>query len=152
MKRQCVFCGRSLGRWEKRLLYCGNANQTVCRECFDKYCGYTNVELGFLAYETGRAESADQLEEFVNRMKKVREENEEKKREERQRRLTGKKCLRCGKEMLDHGSVKLKLGEEPFFFSDFNRLVSGSMAVRVLRCEACNKAEFYILGEENTEE
>ncbi|MEY8395558.1 hypothetical protein AALB64_12180 [Lachnospiraceae bacterium 45-P1] len=39
--------------------------------------------------------------------------------------------------------------EETFFFSDLNRLISGSAAVRVLRCEVCHKAEFYILDEEN---
>lgn len=152
MEKQCVFCKKPLGRWEKRLLYCGNVNQSVCKECFDKYSGRSNVELGFLAYETGRAESADQLKEFVERMQKVREENEEKKKEERQKRLTGKKCLRCGGEMLNHGSMKLKLGEETFFFSDLNRLVSGSMAVNALRCESCHKAEFYILDEDSAEE
>ena len=28
--------------------------------------------------------------------------------------------------------------------SDYNRLVSGSMDVNVLRCETCGKTEFYI--------
>ena len=46
--------------------------------------------------------------------------------------------------MLDLGSMKLKLGRRPLFFSDWNRLASGSLDVQVLRCEDCGKAEFYI--------
>lgn len=150
MEKCCVFCGKTLGRWEKKSLYCGNTTQNVCRECFDKYAGRTNVELGLLAYETGRAESAEELGKFVEQMKKTKEEEDEKKRELRQKRITGKKCLRCGGEMLNMGSMKLKLGEETFFFSDLNRLISGSMSVEVLRCEGCGKAEFYIPDEEES--
>lgn len=151
MEKACIFCGKILGRWDKRSLYCGNTNQTVCRECFKTYCGRTNVELGFLAYETGRAESAEELGEFVERMKAAREVGEEKKKKARETRITGKKCLRCGGEMLDYGDMKLKLGEETFFFSDWNRLLSGSLSVKVLRCEDCHKAEFYIPDEEADE-
>lgn len=150
MEKCCVFCGKTLGRWEKKSLYCGNTTQNVCKECYEKYIGRSNVELGYLAYETGRAEAADELREFVERMEKVREENEEKEKSLRQKRITGKKCLRCGGEMLDMGSMKLKLGEETFFFSDLNRLISGSMSVVVLRCEDCGKAEFYIPDKEET--
>lgn len=56
MEKICVFCGRSLGRWEKKSLYCGNGTQTVCRDCYEKYSPMTNVERGLLAWETGRAE------------------------------------------------------------------------------------------------
>ena len=125
MEKICIFCGRSLGRWERKSLYCGNGTQTVCKECYEKYSPMTNVERGLLAWETGRAES----------------------REDREQKRTGKTCLRCGGEMLDLGSMKLKLGEETFFFSDWNRLASGSLDVQVLRCEDCGKAEFYIPGQ-----
>jgi len=46
--------------------------------------------------------------------------------------------------MLDYGEVTFKLGEETFFFSDMNRLASGSLTVNVLRCQSCGKTEFYI--------
>lgn len=144
MEKYCIFCGKTLGRWERKYLYCGNTTQNVCRDCYEKYIGRSNVELGFLAYETGRAESAGELKEFVERMERVREENEKKEKELRQRKITGKKCLRCGGEMLSLGSMKLKLGEETFFFSDLNRLLTGALDVRILRCESCGKAEFYI--------
>lgn len=147
MEKICVFCGRSLGRWEKKSLYCGNGTQTVCKDCYEKYSPMTNVERGLLAWETGRAESREELREFVEQAERTREEKQEKEREEREQKRTGKTCLRCGGEMLDLGSMKLKLGEETFFFSDWNRLASGSLDVQVLRCEDCGKAEFYIPGQ-----
>lgn len=147
MEKICVFCGRSLGRWEKKSLYCGNRTQTVCKDCYEKYSPMSNVERGLLAWETGRAESQEELREFVEQVEKTREERQEKEREDREQKRTGKTCLRCGGEMLDLGSMKLKLGEETFFFSDWNRLASGSLDVQVLRCEDCGKAEFYIPGQ-----
>lgn len=80
----------------------------------------------------------------MEQAERTREEKQEKEREDREQKRTGKTCLRCGGEMLDLGSMKLKLGEETFFFSDWNRLASGSLDVQVLRCEDCGKAEFYI--------
>ena len=147
MEKICVFCGRSLGRWEKKSLYCGNGTQTVCKDCYEKYSPMTNVERGLLAWETGRAESREELREFVEQAERTREEKQEKEREDREQKRTGKTCLRCGGEMLDLGSMKLKLGEETFFFIDWNRLASGSLDVQVLRCEDCGKAEFYIPGQ-----
>ena len=144
MEKICIFCGRSLGRWERKSLYCGNGTQTVCKECYEKYSSMTNVERGLLAWETGRAESREELREFVEQAERTREEKQEKEREDREQKRTGKTCLRCGGEMLDLGSMKLKLGEETFFFSDWNRLASGSLDVQVRRCEDCGKAEFYI--------
>ena len=144
MEKICIFCGRSLGRWERKSLYCGNGTQTVCKECYEKYSPMTNVERGLLAWETGRAESREELREFVEQAERTREEKQEKEREDREQKRTGKICLRCGGEMLDLGSMKLKLGEETFFFSDWNRLASGSLDVQVLRSEDCGKAEFYI--------
>lgn len=144
MEKICVFCGRSLGWREKKSLYCGNVTQTVCKDCYEKYSSMTNVERGLLAWETGRAESREELREFVEQMEKAREEKQEKERKDRERKGTGKACLRCGGEMLDLGAMKLKLGEETFFFSNLNRLASGSLDVQILRCENCGKAEFYI--------
>ena len=96
MEKICVFCGRSLGRWEKKSLYCGNGTQTVCKDCYEKYSPMTNVERGLLAWETGRAESREELREFVEQVKRTREEKQEKEREDREQKRTGKTCLRCG--------------------------------------------------------
>ena len=41
MEKICIFCGRSLGRWERKSLYCGNGTQTVCKECYEKYSPMT---------------------------------------------------------------------------------------------------------------
>ncbi len=145
MEKICIFCGRSLGRWERKSLYCGNGTQTVCKECYEKYSPMTNVERGLLAWETGRAESREELREFVEQAERTRRGKAgEGEGETGNGSRTGKICLRCGGEMLDLGSMKLKLGEETFFFSDWNRLASGSLDVQVLRCEDCGKAEFYI--------
>ena len=59
MEKICIFCGRSLGRWERKSLYCGNGTQTVCKECYEKYSPMTNVERGLLAWEAGQAESQE---------------------------------------------------------------------------------------------
>ena len=40
--------------------------------------------------------------------------------------------------------VTFKLGEETYFFSDLNRLMSGSLTMHLLRCETCGKVEFFI--------
>ena len=90
MEKICVFCGRSLGRWEKKSLYCGNGTQTVCKDCYEKYSPMTNVERGLLAWETGRAESREELREFVEQVKRTREEKQEKEREDREQKRTGK--------------------------------------------------------------
>ena len=78
MEKICIFCGRSLGRWERKSLYCGNGTQTVCKECYEKYSPMTNVERGLLAWETGRAESREELREFVEQAERTREEKQEK--------------------------------------------------------------------------
>lgn len=84
MEKICIFCGRSLGRWERKSLYCGNGTQTVCKECYEKYSPMTNVERGLLAWETGRAESREELREFVEQAERTREEKQEKERADRE--------------------------------------------------------------------
>ena len=81
MEKICIFCGRALGRWERKSLYCGNGAQTVCKECYEKYSPMTNVERGLLAWETGRAESREELREFVEQAERTREEKQEKERD-----------------------------------------------------------------------
>lgn len=103
MEKICIFCGRALGRWERKSLYCGNGTQTVCKECYEKYSPMTNVERGLLAWETGRQNPGRSCGNLWSRRKGAREEKQEKEREDREQKRTGKTCLRCGGEMLDLG-------------------------------------------------
>ena len=56
MEKICIFCGRSLGRWERKSLYCGNGTQTVCKECYEKYYTMPTVERRFMDWEKRRPE------------------------------------------------------------------------------------------------
>ena len=58
--------------------------------------------------------------------------------------LFGRENLVCGGAMLRRGRQTFKLGEETLFFSDLNRLDSGSLELELLACEKCGKVEFYL--------
>ena len=60
-------------------------------------------------------------------------------------------CPKCGGEMLGYEPVERKLGSETFFFSDLNRLASGSLTVTIHRCRSCGYSEFYIPDEDELE-
>ena len=78
-----------------------------------------------------------------------KEDAKEKKKEEEFNNShpeTGK-CPKCGGSMRQYGPITFKLGEETFLFSDLNRLMSGSMAVRLERCKECGYTEFYTPNE-----
>ena len=51
--------------------------------------------------------------------------------------------LRRGGGMFRRREYLLKPDEATFFFSDLNRLISGSMTVEELCCEQCGKLEFF---------
>lgn len=52
-------------------------------------------------------------------------------------------CPKCGGEMYKYREISMKLGEESFFFSDLNRLMSGSLTVVPARCRLCCYTELY---------
>ena len=140
---RCIFCGRELSRLQKKKLHCGTENQTVCGACRDKYKSLSAVERAQAAYDTGRAENAVQLRAYLDTVQQAREEQEAKEAAAVESRITDLKCMRCDGAMIDHGEFTFKLGEESFFFSDINRLMSGSLTMRLLRCESCGKVEFF---------
>jgi len=144
MEDRCIFCGEELSLLKRKKLYCGGIGQTVCGKCFQKYSGCTPAERARLALETGRAASADELRAYVDHMDAVQEKRQQQEQEKRQQRDSGRICLRCGERMLQYRPVTLKLGKETYLFSDLNRLITGSLDVKVLRCENCGMAEFYI--------
>ena len=144
MMERCIFCGRELNRLQKKKLYCGNTNQTLCGDCRDRYKSLSAVERAEAAYATGRAEEREKLRAYLDTVHQAREERAAEAAEKAAQRSSDLKCLRCEGAMLDHGLVTFKMGEETYFFSDLNRLLSGSLTMRILRCENCGKAEFFI--------
>jgi len=144
MKNQCIFCGRELTVMQKKKLYCGNTSQTLCGACYGKYKSLSAPERAEAALKTGRADDAEKLRAYLEPIRQAQMENEEAQKSKNKNRLSGMKCLRCSENMLDYGSVTFKLGEETYFFSDINRLMSGSLTMNVMRCESCGKVEFFL--------
>ena len=141
---RCIFCGWELGRLQRKKLYCGNTNQTVCSDCRNKYKSLSAIERAEAAYQTGRAEDAALLREYLDTVHQAQAERAAEEAEKAERLISDVKCLRCDAPMLDHGPMTFKLGEETYFFSDLNRLMSGSLTMHLLRCETCGKVEFFI--------
>ena len=140
---RCIFCGRELSRFQKKKLHCGTENQTVCGGCRDKYKSLPAVERAQAAYDTGRAENGSQLRAYLDAVQEAQAEREAEAAAEAESRISDLKCLRCDGAMIDHGPFTFKLGEESLFFSDINRLMSGSLTLHLLRCESCGKVEFF---------
>lgn len=152
MLNRCIFCGRELTRLQKKKLYCGNTNQTLCGDCREKYKSLSAVERAEAAYQTGRAENAAELRSYLDTVHRAREEREAEAAAKAERRISGLKCVRCDGVMQDYGPFTFKLGEETYFFSDLNRLMSGSLTMHLLRCSSCGKAEFFIPDAEELED
>lgn len=143
MDNRCIFCGAELGLLNKKKLYCGNTNQVLCKDCYPQYEKLSAVERAEAALSSGRAENADELRSYLENVRQARQEEEESRKADKEKRFTGMKCIRCNGQMLDYGEATFKLGEETYFFSDLNRLMSGSVTMNVFRCEACGKVEFF---------
>lgn len=152
MLNRCIFCGRELTRFQKKKLYCGNTNQILCGDCHDKYKSLSAVERAEAAYQTGRAENAAELREYLNTVRLAREEKEAAAAARAERRISNLKCMRCDGAMQDYGPFTFKLGEETYFFSDLNRFLSGSLTMHLLRCSSCGKVEFFIPDAQALEE
>jgi len=152
MTDRCIFCGTEVGFLQKRKLWCGNTSQITCGACYKEYEPLSAVERAEAALNTGRAADSGTLFEYVERIRTIKEAKQEKIRAEEASRATDKKCLRCGGRMIDHGKLTFKLGEETYFMSDWNRLMSGALEMNVLRCEDCGKTEFFIYDLEEIRE
>lgn len=141
---RCIFCGRELSILQRKKLHCGGTSQTLCGDCYGTYKTLPAIERAEAALKTGRAEESEKLREYLKPIYEAREQKETEKQQKRENRYSDKKCLRCGGNMLCYGPLTFKLGEETYFLSDLNRLLSGSFTMDVLRCESCGKAEFFI--------
>lgn len=144
MNDRCIFCGRELTMLQRKKLHCGGTTQTLCGSCYEVYKKLPAVERAEAVLQTGRAEEADKIREFLVPIRAAREKREEEQKAKVHRRITDKQCLRCQGNMLDYGPVTFKLGEETYFFSDLNRFLSGSLTMELLRCESCGKVELFI--------
>ncbi|MBO5160456.1 MAG: hypothetical protein J6B94_12855 [Lachnospiraceae bacterium] len=143
MEDRCIFCGTTLGRLQKRKLHCGNTEQILCKNCYPKYEPLSAVERAEAALKSGRAADAAELRKYLENVWDARKKKEEEKEVNNKKRTTDIECLRCKGKMLEYGPVTFKLGEETYFFSDLNRLASGSLTMNIMRCEKCGKLEFY---------
>ena len=141
---RCIFCGRELSVLQRKKLHCGGTAQTLCGDCYGIYKTLPAIERAEAALKTGRAEESEKLREYLKPIYEAREQKEAEKQQKRENRQSDKKCLRCGGSMLYYGPLTFNLGEETYVFSDLNRLLSGSLTMDVLRCEACGKTEFFI--------
>ena len=143
MAKKCIFCETELNLLNKRNLYCGSIAQPLCKDCFSRYEKLSYAEIAAAALNTGRAENADELQKYLDNIKRVKQEEAAARKKENEHRRTDLKCLRCDGQMLDYGPATFKLGEETFFFSDWNRLISGAVTLSIFRCENCGKVEFF---------
>ena len=147
MAKICIFCGEEIAVFRGKKLECDGYMEDVCEDCFDKYHELHGVELAQKILATGRANNVVGIREYIKNTTKheqERLEREKKKHEEFCARHpeTGK-CPKCGGPMHQYGPVAFKLGDETIFFSDFNRLMTGSLSVRLDRCRECGYTEFY---------
>ena len=152
MKDKCIFCSKELGMFEKKKLSCGGTTQVLCGDCYDVYSPLNAIERAEAALKTGQAEDEDTLIKYLEPIKEAQNLKNEEMKQKAEKRMTDKECLRCKGKMLDYGPVTFKLGEETYFWSDINRLMSGSLTFNVLVCENCGKAEFFISDRKDIEE
>lgn len=143
MDDRCIFCGAELSLLNRKKLYCGNTSQILCKDCYPKYKNLSAPERAEAALSSGRAYDADSLRAYLAELQQFKQKEDAERKADKEKRVSGMKCLRCDGQMLDYGPITFKLGEETYFFSDLNRLVSGSVTMNIFRCEACGKIEFF---------
>lgn len=147
MDERCIFCRTELGLFDRRNLHCGNTTQILCKACYAQYKTLSAVERAEAALNSGHADCADDLKNYLANIRRAKQENEEERKKDCERKMTELKCLRCDGQMLNYGPVTFKLGEETFFFSDWNRIASGAVNMNILRCNKCGKVEFFSFDE-----
>jgi len=132
MAENCALCGKKIGLFAQHPLLFGQQAEQLCGDCFDRLYALSPAQRAQVLLREGTPKRPDALRAEAEQHAEAWEKMH-----------TGWKCLRCGGEMLRRGQQQFKLGEETFFFSDINRLASGSMTLEMLQCEHCGKVEFY---------
>ena len=148
MQGNCIFCRKELGLFQKKELSCGNTTQILCKECYEKYEPLSAVERAEAAFQTGRANDVVELKKYLENIWEAKAKKEEVRRQKNEKRVTDTECLRCQSKMIAYGPVTFKMGEETYWASDWNRLMTGSLTMNLLRCDNCGKVEFYLPNDE----
>ena len=144
MSDRCIFCSKELNWSQKKKLFCGVSNQILCPDCLEKYQPLGSFQRAEAALKTGRASNAENLRNYVENLRSTQRQKEEAEKAREQTPAPQLECLRCHSMMRHHGPVTFKLGEEHYFFSDIQCLMSGSLPMSVYRCPTCGKTEFFI--------
>lgn len=148
MADRCIFCRTELGLFQKKELSCGTTTQILCKNCYPKYEPLSAIERAEAAFRTGCATDVKELKKYLDNVWENKSKKEEARQEKNQKRQTDTDCLRCQSKMLDYGPITFKLGEETYWGSDWNRLITGSLTMNLLRCDNCGKVEFYLPDDE----
>ena len=151
MNDRCIFCGIELSVLSRKKLSCGNTTQLLCKDCYPKYESLSAVERAEAALKSGRATDSNELRKYLDNVRSAQKKKEEAQKASNDKRATNYECLRCKGRMLNYGPITFKLGEETYFFSDLNRLITGSLTMNLLRCEKCGKVEFFAFDEKEFE-
>lgn len=140
MQNRCVFCGKELGLFQRKELACGGVNQTCCQDCHRTVGALPMEQRCRRALDSGRAENWQEVKKFLDE----REQENQRREQELERRRTPRTCPRCAVPLFSLGRQTFKLGEETFFFSDWNRLASGSLDLVLEVCPQCRRVEFFL--------
>ncbi len=151
MNDRCIFCGIELSVLQRKKLSCGNTTQLLCKDCYPKYEPLSAVERAEAALKSGRAADSIELQKYLENVRDAQKKKAESQKANNDKLVTDLECLRCKGRMLNYGPITFKLGEETYFFSDLNRLISGSLTMNILRCEKCGKVEFFAFDEKEFE-
>ena len=136
MAEFCVFCGTELKWFGKNTLVCGNATQPVCKDCWEKYRGGSQVERCRELLTTGRAVDPETIRAFLEK-----EERELAEKQAKRERL-GQAMNCCGQPMTSLGVSEFQLGRQGWILGDLPNLVAGAMELGVFRCEQCGQIKF----------
>ncbi len=143
-EKRCTFCGKELTFFDREVLACGGTPQPCCKSCRELLVNLPMEERARRALATGRAVEWKTVQSFLDAQEASREAERKAEQAQQDARRTGRTCSACGGEMLLLGRQTFKLGEETFFFSDWNRLISGSLELELEVCANCRKVAFYL--------
>ncbi len=151
MAKKCIFCGEEIPAFGGKKLTYGGYTEIVCDDCFEKYHDLNGVDLARKILSSGRAKNHVGIRDYMNDQIKYEQQRIEREQQQEEEFKINHpvmgKCPKCDGEMHQYGPISFKLGDETFFFSDLNRLMTGSMTVTLIRCRKCGYTEFYTPNE-----
>ena len=140
MAEICVFCGKKLSFFASESLTCGSVSQPICPECYPEAAELSFEERAQRALDTGRAKQPETIRAYLEQRKEMLREMTQKQEQKRQKQMTDKACLRCGKPMLNLGKQTFQTMGNPHTLTAYTSLFE----LEILRCEDCGKVEFFM--------